>query len=377
MDFDLDKEQVMLKTSARDFLKKECPMDLVREMMEDDRGYSPKLWRQMTDLGWQGLVIPEAYEGIGSSFLDLVVLLEEMGRALVPGPFVSTVVCGGRTIQAAGNEAQKQRFLPAIADGEMIVTLALLESSGSFVPSGISVSSTPSGDDYIINGSKLFVPDAHVADFLICVARTGKGTGEDGISLFLVDMKSRGIQVDVLTTMTGEKLCEVTFDNVAVPADGLLGPRDGGWPVVQNMLDEALIAECAWMIGGARWVLETSVDYAKEREQFGVPIGTFQAIQHKLANVVVEVEGATSIVYYAAWTVDEGDPGKTLATSIAKAWCSDVYTHAGFEGVQVHGGMGFTWEHDMHLYLKRAKSSEVTFGDGDYHRERIAQLLDV
>ena len=177
--------------------------------------------------------------------------------------------------------------------------------------------------------------------------------------------------------MTGEKLCAVKFDGVTVPGKNLLGELNAGWPIVRNLLDEAIVGECAWMIGGARWALETSVSYAKERVQFGVPIGTFQAIQHKLANVAVEVEGATSIVYYAAWTVDENDPGKTLAASVAKAWCSDIYTHAAFEGIQVHGGMGFTWEHDMHLYLKRAKSSQVTFGDADYHRERIARLLDI
>ena len=210
----------------------------------------------------------------------------------------------------------------------------------------------------------------------MCSAYQG-GTGDDGISLFLVDAKSAGLQVEVLGTMTGEKLCEVTFKNVTVPATSLLGELNGGWPAVRNLLDEALIAECAWMIGGARWVQETAVDYAKERVQFGVPIGTFQAIQHKLANIAVEVEGATSIVYYAAWTVDENDPGKTLAASMAKAWCSETYKHATFDGIQIHGGIGFTWDHDMHLYFKRAKSGQVTFGDADYHRERVAQLLDV
>ena len=377
MDFDLGKEQEMLKVSARDFLKKECPKELVRELMEDEKGYSPKLWEQMTDLGWQSLVIPEEYDGVGSGFLDLIVLLEEMGRALAPGPFVPTVVYAGRTILAAGTEEQKKRYLPAIANGEMIMTVAMLESSGSIEPSDITVSADPSGGDFVINGTKLFVPDAHVADHLICVARTKPGTGEDGISLFLVDGKAKGLKVEPLTTMSGEKTCEVTFDGVTVPADGLLGELHAGWPILRNMLDEAIVCECAWMLGGARWVLETSVDYAKEREQFGAPIGTFQAIQHKLANVAVQVEGATAIVYYAAWTVDEDDPGKSLAASAAKAWCSDMYTHTAFEGIQVHGGMGFTWEHDMHLYLKRAKSSQVLFGDSDYHRERIAQLLEV
>ena len=377
MDFDLGEEQVMLKTSARDFLEKECPKKLVRDMMDDDKGYSPELWRKMADLGWHGLAFPEEYDGVGSTFLDLAVLLEEMGRALVPGPFVPTVVYAGRTILAAGNEEQKQRFLPAIAGGETIMTMALLESSGDLEPSGIAVTASPSGQDFVINGTKLFVPDAHIADHLICVTRTKEGSGEDGISLFLVDTKSEGLQVEVLSTMTGEKLCEVTFSDVTVPGSNLLGELNGGWPVVRNLLDEAIVGECAWMMGGARWALETSVDYAKEREQFGVPIGTFQAIQHKLANVAVEVEGATSIVYYAAWTVDESDPGKTLTASVAKAWCSDAYKHATYEGIQVHGGIGFTWDHDMHLYFKRAKSSQVTFGDADYHRERVARLLDV
>jgi alkylation response protein AidB-like acyl-CoA dehydrogenase len=377
MDFDLGKEQVMLQNSARDFLKKECPKELVREMMDDEKGYGPKLWQKMTDLGWQGLVIPEEYGGIGSGFLDLVVLLEEMGRALVPGPFVPTVVYGGRMIQSAGTQEQKQKFLPAIADGEMIMTLALMESAGSFDPAGISTTAKASGENFIINGSKMFVPDAHVADCLICVARTKEGAGADGISLFLVDSKTEGIQVEPLTTMTGEKTCEVIFSNVSVPKENLLGPLDGGWPIVQEMLDEAIIAESAWMMGGARWTLEESVAYAKERVQFGVPIGTFQAIQHKLANVAVEVEGATSIVYYAAWAIDENDANKAVAASAAKAWCSDMYTRAAMEGIQVHGGMGFTWEHDMHLFLKNAKSSQVTFGDGNYHRERIAQLLEI
>ena len=376
MDFDLGEQQVMLKTSARDFLEKECPKKLVRDMMDDEAGYSPELWRKMADLGWHALAIPEEYGGVGSGFLDLAVLLEEMGRALAPGPFLATVVHAARLIQAAGSDVQKQTFLPTIAGGETIMTVALLESSGSLEPSSVGVTASPSGQDFVINGVKMFVPDAHIADHLICVARTKDGTGEDGISLFLVDARSEGLQVEVLRTMTGEKLCEVAFNNVTVPGGSLLGQLHGGWSVVQEMLEDATIAECAWMIGGARWVMETTVDYAKEREQFGVPIGTFQAIQHKLANVAVEVEGATAIVYYAAWTVDESVADKELAASVAKTWCSDAYRHVANEGIQIHGGIGFTWDHDMHLYFKRARSSQMAFGDADYHREKIAQLLE-
>ena len=377
MDFDLGKEQEMLKRSARDFLNKECSKDLVREMMEDKKGYSPKLWRKMADLGWLAMAFPEKYNGISSTFLDLVVLFEEMGRALVPGPFMPTVVHAGRTILAAGDEEQKQYFLPPIANGKSIMTMALTELSDNLDPSGITTTALASGKDFVLKGTKLFVPDAHVADHIICVARTKEGKSDDGISLFIVDAKSKGIKTEVLVTITGEKLCEVIFDSVTVPGKNLLGGLNTGWNIVRNMLDEAIVSECAWMLGGARWALETTVNYTKERVQFGVPIGSFQAIQHKLANVSVEVEAATAIVYYAAWAIDQNDTAKTLAASAAMAWLSDIYKHATFEGVQLHGGMGFTWEHDMHLYLKRAKSSQVAFGDANYHRENIARILEI
>jgi alkylation response protein AidB-like acyl-CoA dehydrogenase len=378
MDFELGEEQVMLKTSARDFLEKECPKKLVRDMIEDEKGYSPELWRKMAELGWQALVFPEEYGGIGSGFLDLAVLSEEMGRALVPGPFMPTVVLAGGTILAAGSEEQKQEFLPKIAEGEIIMTLALTELDGSIEAAGVTVKATPSGDNFTINGTKLFVPDAHVADQLICVARTQDGANkEDGITLFLVDPRTDGVSIEVLQTMSGEKLCEVFFNNVTVPRSNIIGEVDKGWPAITQVIQQATVAECAWMVGGARWVLETTLDYAKERIQFGVPIGSFQAIQHKFADMAVEVEGATSLTYYAAWATMENDPGAEMATHVAKAWCSDIYKHATFEGVQIHGGIGFTWDHDMHLYFKRAKSGEVNLGDATYHREKVAQLLDM
>ena len=378
MNFELDEEQVMLKTSARDFLDKECPKKLVRAMMEDEKGYSPELWRKLADLGWLGLAFPEEYGGIGSSFLDLVVLLEECGRALLPGPFIPTVVLSGRPILSAGNDEQKQRFLPGIASGDMIMTLAFMEGSGGLESSDVAVTATPSGNDFLLNGTKLFVPYAHIADHLLCVARTAnKRNAEDGITLFLVDARAEGVKTEILTTMTGEKLCEVVFSNVAVPGKNILGELDKGWPIVKRILVEAQVAESAWMTGGARWAMDASIDYAKMRIAFGRPIGSFQAIQHKLSNVAVQVEGATSIVYYAAWTIMENDPDMALAASMAKSWCGETYKQAAFDGIQVHGGIGYTWDHDMHLYLKRAKAGEVTFGDSDYHREKVAQILDV
>ena len=376
MNFELGEEQLMLKTSAREFLDKECQKKHVRVMMDDEKGYSPELWKKMAGLGWQGLAFPEQYGGVGSSFLDLVVLLEEMGRALVPGPFLATVVHAGRAILFAGSEQQKKDYLTRIANGDLIMTLALTEETGGIEAADINMKAKAVGDNFIISGKKLFVPDAHIADSYVVVARTKSGARkENGITMFLVDAKTKGIKVETLKTMTGEKLCEVVFDNISVPSADVLGAVDKGWPVVKQVLEEAMITECAWMTGGARWVLETTVDYAKSRIQFGHPIGSFQAIQHKLANVAVEVEGCTSLTYYAAWVVTENDPNRTMAASMAKAWVSDSYKHATFEGVQIHGGIGFTWDHDMHLYFKRAKHGEIAFGDGDYHREKVAQLL--
>ncbi|UCD09791.1 MAG: acyl-CoA/acyl-ACP dehydrogenase [Dehalococcoidales bacterium] len=379
MNFELDEEQVMLKTSARDFLEKECPKELVREIMEDEeKAYSPELWKKMAGLGWLGLSFPEEYGGADFSFLDLAVLLEECGRALVPGPLVPTVVHVGHTILAAGTEEQKQDILPRMINGELILTLAFQEENGSLEASGMTVKAEKSGDNYIINGTKLFVPDAHIADYLLCITRTTDGADkEEGITLFLVDSKADGVQVEILKTMTGEKLCEVVFNNVSVPAKSIIGEVDKGWPVVVKMKHEAEVAEAAWMTGGARWALDTTIDYAKERIAFERPIGSFQAIQHKLAEIALEVEGSTSIIYYAAWTIMENAPDIAMAASMAKAWCGESYKRAVFDGVQIHGGIGFTWDHDMHLYFKRAKACEVNFGDSDYHREKVAKLLEI
>jgi alkylation response protein AidB-like acyl-CoA dehydrogenase len=379
MNFELDEEQVMLKTSARDFLEKECPKELVREIMEDDeKAYSPELWKKMAELGWLGLSFPEEYGGADFTFLDLAVLLEECGRALVPGPLVPTVVHVGHTILAAGTEEQKKDILPRMINGELILTLAFMEENGSLEASGMTVKAEKSGDNYVINGTKLFVPDAHVADYILCVARTTDGANkEEGITLFLVDSKSEGVQVELLKTMTGEKLCEVVFNNVTVSAQDVIGEVDKGWPVVEKMKHEAEVAEAAWMTGGARWALDTTIDYAKERIAFERPIGSFQAIQHKLANIALEVEGSTSIMYYAAWAITENAPDIAMAASMAKSWCGETYKNATFDGVQIHGGIGFTWDHDMHLYFKRAKACEVNFGDSEYHREKVAKLLEI
>jgi alkylation response protein AidB-like acyl-CoA dehydrogenase len=376
MDLGFSEEQEMLRKTARDFLETECPSTLVKEMAEDEQGYTSGLWGKMAELGWMGLALPEEYDGMGMSFLDLAVLLEEMGRACLPGPFFSTVVLGGLTILEAGNEEQKKELLPKIAAGEAILTMALTEPSASYEPASITVKAVPDKDDYVISGTKLFVENAHIADYLICVTRTRDGAGkdEDGITLFLVDGKSPGIATTLLKTIAGDKQCEVTFDNVRVPQKNMLGERDKGWPVVAKILQKATVAKCAEMIGGAQATLDMSVAYAKERIQFGRPIGSFQAIQHHCANMVTDVDGSRFITYQAAWMVSEGLPA-VMEVSMAKAWVSEAYRRVTQLGHQIHGGIGFCMDHDMPLYFKRAKAAEPTFGSADWHREIVAREL--
>jgi len=375
MDLGFTEEQEMLRTSARDFLEKECPKSLVKEMAEDEKGYTPELWRKMAELGWMGLVIPEEYAGMGMSFLDLVVLLEEMGRACLPAPFFSTVVLGGFTILEAGNEDQKKELLPKIADGDLILSVALTEPSVRYDAASITVKAVPDKDDYLISGTKLFVENAHIADHIVCVTRTKDGASpEEGITLFLVDGGSPGISTTLLKTIAGDKQCEIIFDNVRVPKKNMLGGLNKGWPVVERMLDKATVALCAQMVGGAQAALEMSVAYAKERVQFGRPIGSFQAIQHYCANMVTDVDGSKFITYEAAWKVSEGLPA-TMEVSMAKAWVSEAYRRVTLLGHQIHGGIGFCMDHDMPLYFKRAKAAEPTFGDADWHRETVAREL--
>ncbi|MGQ4809528.1 Acryloyl-CoA reductase (NADH) [Candidatus Entotheonellaceae bacterium PAL068K] len=378
MDFGFSEEQDMLRQTARAFLEEHCPTTFVRQMMEDDKGYSPDLWKQMADLGWLGLAFPEAYGGLDLGFVDLTVILEEMGAALLPSPFHSAVLLAGQTILLAGSEEQKQTYLPQIADGSLIATLAMTEPSGRYDAEGIAeVKAVAEDDGFRISGTKLFVPDASVADVMVVAART-KEAGERsfGISLFLVDRDTSGVSITLLKTMDQtRKQCEVVFDNVRVGRGRLLGMADMGWPILSKVLNIATVALCAEMVGGAQRVLDMSVAYAKDRVQFGRPIGSFQAIKHKCAEMMLQVESAKSAAYYAAWAVDENVPEAPLAVSMAKAYCSDAYRHTSGEGIQVHGGIGFTWEHDMHLYFKRAKYSEFTFGDATYHRELVAQEL--
>ncbi|MCY3888193.1 MAG: acyl-CoA/acyl-ACP dehydrogenase [Chloroflexi bacterium] len=376
MDLGLSEEQEMLRNFARDFLEKECPESLVREMEEDERGYTATLWQGMARQGWQGLIIPAEYGGAGMPFLDLCVLLEEFGRALVPGPFLSTAVLGAVPVMDAGSDAQKREILPRVASGELVMTLALTEPSGRFAADAVTMRASKEDDAYVLNGTKLFVPDAHVADTLVVAARTG-GEGERGISLFLVDGAAPGLSATVLKTIAADKQCEVRFEDVRVPAAALLGAEGAGWEALLGVRRKATVAYCAYLVGLAQRDFEISVDYAKEREQFGRPIGSFQAIQHKAADMVTDVDASRFIMYRAAWAVSEDEPDQDLQVSMAKAWCSDASQRVVAHGQQIHGGIGFTKEYKIQLFFRRQKMAELMWGDGDYHREQVAQLLEI
>ena len=376
MDFGFSEEQEMLRKSARDFLAAESPMTYVRRMMEDDRGFTDAQWRQMAELGWMGLILPEQYGGAGGDFVDMVVVLEEMGRAVLPGPFFATVVLGGVALLEGGSDGQKASFLPKIAAGDLRVTLAQLEPNARWDAEGIELQARKDGGGYRLAGTKLFVPDAHTADVIIVAGREPGSKGAEGVTLFLVDAGASGVKATLLKTMDQtRKLCEVVLEDVRVPADRVLGQPGAGWKLLDRVVDRGKVGLCAEMCGGAQKVLEMSVEYAKVREQFGRPIGSFQAIQHKCANMLVEVESSKSATYYAAWAVANDVAEAPLAAAMAKAYTSDAYRHTAGEGIQIHGGIGFTWEHDMHIYFKRAKSSEVTFGDATWNREIVAQLI--
>jgi alkylation response protein AidB-like acyl-CoA dehydrogenase len=379
MDFGFSQEQEMLRATARKFFENECASTFVRARMEEPAGVTDDFWAKLAEQGWLGLVYPEEFGGSGLGFVDLTVLMEEMGRCVMPGPFFSTVLLGGLAILEAGSAAQKQAWLPKIAQGEAKATLALTEPNARWDAAGVTATAREAKGGFTLTGTKLFVLDAHLADVLVVAARTADGKSpEDGVSLFLVPKGARGLEVKLLPTMDQtRKLCEVALKDVSVPADALLGPKGGAWSALARVMQRATVALCAEMCGGAQRVLDMTTEYAKIRIAFGKPIGTYQGVKHKAADMLVDVENAKSLTYYAAWAVDENAPEAPLAASMAKAYASDAFRKVSATGIQLHGGIGFTWEHDLHLYFKRAKSSEFTFGDATYHRERVAQLIEL
>jgi alkylation response protein AidB-like acyl-CoA dehydrogenase len=356
MQFGLSESQEFLKDSARKFFAGECPSTEVRRLMETDTAYDAALWSKLTDQGYTGIIFPEEYGGVGLGKVELVLLLEEAGRALLPGPFFSTVVLAGSVLEAVSTPANKKKYLAPICRGEARATVAILEASASWNPRDVQLS-VSNGK---LTGEKLFVPDAAIADFLVVVARNG---------VFVADSKARGVKITPMSAMDlTRKLHAVEFSNT--PVEGIGAARD-----LPRALDVATAALAAELVGGMQRTLEITLEYAKTRKQFGKPIGMFQAVQHQCADMYLETESARSAVYYAGWALEENSPDAANAVSIAKMYASDAGRTVGNRGIQIHGGMGFTWENDLHLYYRRAKASETAFGDATFHRERIASMV--
>lgn len=377
MDFSYTSDQKLIKESAREFLEKECPCDLVRTMEIDEKGFPRELWQKMGDLGWLGLLLPEEYEGTGPNYFDMIVLLEEMGRYLVPVPIVPTVILGGSSLLSGGSEEQKKEYLPNIASGKLILSLALMELQAAYGPAGIEFWANRKNNHFILDGIKLFVPYAHVADYLICAARTEKcDEKKDGITLFLVKADNPDIKYETLETLDSGKMCEVVFDHVVVKEEDIIGEHNNGWKILKNVLEQATVAQCALMVGGAERVLEMTVGHAKTRVQFGQPIGRFQAIQHRCANMKVDLEGARFATYEAASKIDQGLPA-ALEVSVAKAWVNQACNRICDSGHQVHGGGGIMKEYDMQLYSRRMKGGEFFLGDTQFHKALILEELNL
>ncbi len=377
MDIGFSEEQELLREAARKFLDAECTTRFVRERMAEAAACTDKFWAQIAEQCWLGILFAEEDGGSGLGLVDLVVLMEEMGRAVMPGPYFATALLGGGAIAAAGSPAQRREYLPQIAAGALKATLALSEPSARWDAAGITLPARETRGGFALSGTKLFVADAHLADVIVVAARSRDGsTMEDGVSLFLVPRDAPGLSVRVLPSIDEtRKLCEVRLDAVEVPRSALLGPLHDGWPALSRVVDRAIVALAAEMCGGAQRVLDMTVDYAKLRTTFGKPIGSYQGVKHKCADMLVDIENAKSLTYYAAWAADERLDELPLAASMAKAYASDAGRKVAAAGIQLHGGIGMTWEHDLQLYLKRAKASEIAFGDATWHRERVARLM--
>ena len=373
MNFAFSEEQEQLRDAVRRFMETKSPSSEVRRLMETTDGYDPAVWAQMAnELGLQSLAIPEEYGGQGFTFIELGIVLEEMGRVLLCAPYFSTVVLAAHAILNAGTDAQKQELLPGIASGETIAALAFTEPNGKWDASGITMEASGSGDAYTLSGTKHFVIDGHTANTIVVVARQAGTTGEDGIGFFVVDGEAAGLTRTPLATMDmTRKQARLDFDGVAATPLGEVG---AGWPALSKTLDQAAVAMANESIGGAQKCLEMSVEYAKVRVQFGRPIGSFQAIKHKCADMLLEVESGKSAAYYAAWAAGEDNEELPVVASLAKAYVSDAYFHAAAENIQIHGGIGFTWEHDAHLYWRRAKVDRFLLGDEAEHLDTVARL---
>jgi alkylation response protein AidB-like acyl-CoA dehydrogenase len=369
MDFDFSEQQNMLKTMAGDFLSKECTKAQVRVLEKDGKGYDPAVWSKMVELGWQGLILPEQYGGMGADFLDLVVLMEEMGKNILPGPFFSTVGLCAIPLMRFGRESQKAGYLPLIADGSNIWSLAVVERSGIFAPSEINCRAEYDGKNYVINGEKWFSQYAHVANWLLVICRTAPEA--EGLTAFIIDTKKQGVRIEMIPTVAGDGQCRIVFKNVRVSSRNTLGKKGQGWKIVDYLSQRALVLKCAEIAGACQAVLNMTQAYAKDRVQFDKQIGSFMTIQHKLVDMLTDVEGLQYLVYQAAWLISSGQKAGT-SVAIVKAKADDVYQRICIDAVRIHGAIGFTMDHDMGCYFRRIKGAEFTLGDTGLQLENIA-----
>ena len=375
MNLTLSEEQTIMLKSAREFMVEKFPREVIDEIDAGELGYSPEIWKEMGEMGWMGLVLPEEYDGAGMQFQDLGLLFEEIGRVRPVSPFFSTVMLGALPILELGNDEQKKMYLPKTANGDSIFTLALTEAAASYEAKGIAMKAAASGEDYILKGTKLLVPDAHLSDYMLVVARTGEGAKpEDGISIFIVETKSPGISITPGKGHNADMVGEVVFEDVVVPKKNILGKLNQAWVDVRMILDRAAVAKCCEMVGGAQRVLEFTVEYAKDRKQFDCHIGSFQAIQHHCANMLADVDSSRMITYEAVWRISEGMPF-AIEAAMAKTWVSDAFRRVCLLGHQVHGGYGLMIDHEMHRYFKNSKTGEINFGDAEFNRKLLAERL--
>ena len=377
MRFAFTEEQDELRASARSFLADHSAPDRVRTAMASELGYDTDVWKRIgAELGWPAIIVPEAHGGLGLSWVELIALLEVCGESLLCSPFFSSIALGANALILAGNDAQLGAHLPGIAEGQTRVTLAHAEQDGRWDAGGIHTLCRHDGKDWVLTGAKRHVLDGHCADLLVLSAREPGSEGEAGVSLFAVPAETAGLERRALSTMDRtRRLAAIELRDVRLPEDALLGTPGEAWPALERALDRAAIALAAEQVGGAQRCLDAAVAYAKERVQFGRPIGSFQAIKHQCADMMVRVETARSAAYYAACQASEASPDLSRAASMAKAWCSDAFFACASDSLQIHGGVGFTWEYDVHLYFKRAQSTESFLGDPAYHRERVAQRI--
>ncbi|MGH0037388.1 MAG: acyl-CoA dehydrogenase family protein [Myxococcota bacterium] len=376
MDFQFDEEQTELRETARAFLQEHQGSEAVRRAMGSELGYESEVWKRIgSELGWTSVHIPEEYGGLGLGHVELVALMEVMGESLLCAPFFSSVVLGANALLEAGSDLQKREWLPAIAEGERTATLAFAEP-GSAPGDPVATLARREGDSFVLTGAKRSVVDGHSADLLVVSARDADRVGPDAIALYLVPGDSDGLDRELLPTMDStRRLAAVSLDGVRLAASARLGEGRGGAAALERTLQLASVALAAEQVGGAQRCLDLAVDYAKERVQFGRPIGSFQAIKHKLADVMVRVESARSAAYYAGCVAAEGSDELPVVSSLARAYCSETYFQAASDCLQVHGGVGFTWEYDVHLHFKRARASEALLGSPSHHREIVARHI--